>query len=153
LPHEGDNATSEFSCQLRRPLIGLEHNPKPSVSETMRNLPGWHSDEPGPCQGRTDQRIEVIGAKPGWNAQRSSHRAVLEAPFRHAWYIAEGQAVMLDQVVRRRRLAAPTRIAANLSMGALSRKTGRCLAKSPDTHQSRESLCVRRWMTEQRSEP
>jgi hypothetical protein len=93
-----------------RPLIGLEHSPKPSVSETMRNLPGWHSDEPGPCQSRTDQRIEVIGAKPGWNAQRSSHCAILEAPFRHAWYIAEGQAVLLDQVVRRRRLAAPVQI-------------------------------------------
>ena len=24
-----------------RPLIGLEHNPEPSVSETMRDLPGW----------------------------------------------------------------------------------------------------------------
>ena len=67
----------------------------------MRNLPGRHSDEPGPCQSRTDQRIEVIGAKPGWNAQRSSHCAVLETPFRHAWHIAEGQAVVLDQVVRR----------------------------------------------------
>src|ERR1700722_2183017 len=81
-----------------RPLIGLEHNPKPSVSEIMRNLPGRHSDEAGPCQSRADQRIEVIGAKPRWNAQRSSHCAVLEAPFRHAWYIAEGQAVLLDQV-------------------------------------------------------
>jgi hypothetical protein len=76
----------------------------------MRNLPGWHSDDSGPCQSRTDQRLEVIDAKPGWNAQRSSHCAVLEAPFRHAWYIAEGQAVLLDQVVRRRRLAAPAQI-------------------------------------------
>src|SRR5271154_1810179 len=76
----------------------------------MHNLPGRHSDEPGPCQSRTDQRIEIIGAKPGWNAHRSSHCAVLEAPFRHAWYIAEGQAVLLDQVVRRPRLAAPAQI-------------------------------------------
>src|ERR1700677_5287398 len=76
----------------------------------MRNLPGWHSDEPGPCQSRTDQRIEVIGAKPGWNAQRSSRCAVLEAPFRHTWHIAEGQAVLRDQVVRRCRLAAPAQI-------------------------------------------
>ena len=51
-----------------QPLIGLEHNPKPSISETMRNLPGRHSDEPGPCQSRADQRIEVIGAKPRGNA-------------------------------------------------------------------------------------
>src|ERR1700730_3246013 len=65
-----------------RPLIGLEHNSKPSVSETMRNLPGWRLDEPRPRQGSTDQRIVVIGAKPGWNAQGSSHCAVLEAPFR-----------------------------------------------------------------------
>jgi hypothetical protein len=93
-----------------RPLIGLEHNPEPSVGETMRNLPGWHPDEPGPCQGRNYQRIEVIGAKPGWDAQRSSPCAVLEAPFRHAWYIAEGHAVLPDQVVRRRRLAAPAQI-------------------------------------------
>jgi hypothetical protein len=76
----------------------------------MRNLPGRHSEKPGPCQSRTDRRIEVIDAKPGWNAQRSSHCAILEAPFRHAWYIAEGQAVLLDQVVRRRRLAAPAQI-------------------------------------------
>src|SRR5258708_29521086 len=74
----------------------------------MRNLPGWHSDDPGPCQSRTDQRIEVVGAKPGWNAQRSSHCAVLEAPFCHAWYIAEGQAVLPDQIVRRRRLSPPS---------------------------------------------
>src|ERR1700739_2019108 len=32
-------------------------------------------------------------------------------------------------------------------MGALSRKTGRCLAKSPDTDQNREALCVCRRMT------
>src|ERR1700730_11408788 len=51
-----------------RPLIGLEHNHESSVSETMRDLPGWYLDEPGPCQSRTDQRIEVIRAKPGWNA-------------------------------------------------------------------------------------
>ena len=76
----------------------------------MRNLPGRHSDEPGPCQSRTNQRIEVIGTKPGWNAQRSSHCAVLETPFRHAWHIAEGQAVLLDQVVRPRRLAAAAQI-------------------------------------------
>jgi hypothetical protein len=93
-----------------RPLIGLEHDPKPSVSETMRNLPGWRLDEPGPRQGSTDQRIVVIGTEPGWNAQRSSHCAVLEAPFGHPWYIAEGQAVLLDQIIRRRRLAAPTQI-------------------------------------------
>jgi hypothetical protein len=73
------------------PLIGLEHNPEPSVCETMRNLPGWHSDQPGPRQGRTDQRIEVIGAKPGWNAQRSSRCPVLEAPFRDAWYVAKAR--------------------------------------------------------------
>ena len=73
-----------------RPLIGLEHNPKPSISETMRNLPGRNLDEPSSCQSRTDQRIEVIGTKPSWNAQSSSHCAVLEAPFRHAWYITEG---------------------------------------------------------------
>src|ERR1700690_2932676 len=76
----------------------------------MRNLPGRYSHEPGPCQSRTDQCIEIIGAKPGWNAQRSSHCAVLEAPFRHAWYITEGQAVLLDQIVRPRRLAAPAQI-------------------------------------------
>ena len=76
----------------------------------MCNLPGRHSDEPDACQGGTDQRIEVIGAKPGWNAQRSSHCAVLKAPFRYAWYIAEGEAIMLDQVVGRRRLAAPAQI-------------------------------------------
>ena len=52
-----------------RPLIGLEHNPEPSVGETMRNLPRRHQDEPGPRQSRTDQRIEVIGTKPRWNAQ------------------------------------------------------------------------------------
>jgi hypothetical protein len=63
----------------------------------MRNLPGWHSDEPDPCQCRTVQRVEVNGAKPGWNGQRSSRRAVLEAPFGHAWYIAEGQAVLRRQ--------------------------------------------------------
>jgi hypothetical protein len=35
----------------------------------------------------------------------------LEAPFRHAWYIAEGQAaVLLEQVVRCRGLAAPAQI-------------------------------------------
>ena len=51
-----------------RPLIGLEHNLEPSVSEKLRDLPGWHLDEPGPRQSRTDQRIEVVGAKPGWNA-------------------------------------------------------------------------------------
>jgi hypothetical protein len=73
-----------------RPLIGLKHDPEPSVSGTMRNLPGRHPDEPGPCHGSADQRIEVIGAKPGWNAQRSSRCTVLEAPFRHAWTIAEG---------------------------------------------------------------
>ena len=44
------------------PLVSLEHNLKPSVSEMMRNLPGRYSDEPGPCQSRTDQRIKVIGA-------------------------------------------------------------------------------------------
>src|ERR1700733_11186861 len=93
-----------------RPLIGLEYNPESSVSKTMRNLPGWHSGEPGPCQSRTDQRIEVVGAKPGWNAQGSSHCAVLETPFRHAWHIAEGQAVVLDQVVRPRRLPAGAQI-------------------------------------------
>ena len=93
-----------------RPLIGLEHNPEPSVSEKIRNLPGRHPDEPGPRQSRTDQRIEVIGAKPGWNAQRFSHRVIFEAPFCHAWYIAKGQAVLLDQVVRRCRLAAPAQI-------------------------------------------
>ena len=93
-----------------RPLIGPEHNPEPSVSEIMRNLPGRHSDEPGPCQSRTDQRVEVIGTKPSWNAQSSSHCAILETPFRHAWHIAEGQAVVLDQVVRPRRLAAAAQI-------------------------------------------
>src|ERR1700737_1995766 len=40
-----------------------------------------------------------------------------------------------------------TRIAANLSIGGLSRKTGRCLAESSDTHRNREALCVGRWMT------
>src|SRR5579863_9654321 len=103
-------AQRQYAQWRGRPLIGLEHNPKPSVSETMRNLPGGHSDEPGPRQSRTDQRIEVIGAKSGWNAQRSSHPAFLEAPFRHAWYIAEGQAVVLAEVVRCRRLAAPAQI-------------------------------------------
>src|ERR1700750_71560 len=93
-----------------RTLIGIENNPEPSVSKTMGNLPGWHPNEPDPCQGRADQRIEVIGAKPGWNAQRPSRCAVLEAPFRHTWNIAEGQAVLLDQVVRRRRLATPAQI-------------------------------------------
>jgi hypothetical protein len=93
-----------------RPLIGLEHDPEPSIGETMCDLPGWRLDEPGPRQGGTDQRIVVIGAKPGWNAQRSSHCAVLEAPFRHAWHIAKGQAVLADQVVRRRRFAAPAQI-------------------------------------------
>src|ERR1700730_6229721 len=44
-----------------------------------------------------------------------------------------------------------TRIAANLSMGVLSRKTERCLAKSPDTHQCRETLCLCRWTTEERT--
>jgi hypothetical protein len=34
----------------------------------------------------------------------------LEAPFCHAWYIAEGQTVLLDQILRRRRLAAPAQI-------------------------------------------
>src|SRR3984957_8601320 len=34
-----------------------------------------------------------------------------------------------------------TRIAASLSMGGLSRKTERCLAKSPDTHHGRETPC------------
>jgi hypothetical protein len=29
---------------------------------------------------------------------------------RHAWYIAERQAIVLDEVVRRRRLAAPAQI-------------------------------------------
>jgi hypothetical protein len=33
-----------------RPLISLKHDPEPSVSETRRNLPGWHSDQPGSCQ-------------------------------------------------------------------------------------------------------
>jgi len=93
-----------------RPLISPEHNPEPSVSEIMRNLPGRHSDEPGPCQSRTDQRREVIGTKPGWNTQSSPRCAVLETPFRHARHIAEGQAVVLDQVVRPRRLAAAAQI-------------------------------------------
>ena len=83
-------AQRQDTQRCRRTLIGLEHNPKLSVSETMCNLPGRNSDEPDACQGGTDQRIEVIGAKPGWNAQRSSHCAIFEAPFRHAWYIAEG---------------------------------------------------------------
>jgi hypothetical protein len=95
---------------LQKIYEGAHLRQKQAVSETMRDLPGWHSDEPGTCQSRTDQHIEVIGAKPGWNAQRPSHRAVLEAPFRHARYVAEGQAVLLDQVVRRRRLAAPAQI-------------------------------------------
>src|ERR1700727_1681527 len=73
-----------------RPLIRLEHNLKPSVSHKMRNLPGRHSNEPGPCQSRTDQHIEIICAKPGWHAQRSSHRALLKGPFRDAWHIAKG---------------------------------------------------------------
>jgi hypothetical protein len=30
-----------------RPLIGLEHNPEPSVCETMRNPPGRHRRRPG----------------------------------------------------------------------------------------------------------
>src|SRR5246127_793003 len=42
-----------------------------------------------------------------------------------------------------------TRLAANLSMGGLSRKTGRCLAKSPDTDRKRNALCVCNEMTEQ----
>ena len=73
----------------------------------MRNLPGWHSDEPGPCQSRTDQRFEVIGAKPGWDAQRSSPCAVLKARFRHAWYIAEGQAIAasLDLAIPKKTMA------------------------------------------------
>ena len=93
-----------------RPLIGPEYNPESSVREIMRNLPGRHSNESGPCQSPTDQRSEVIGTKPGWNAQRSSHGAVLETPFRRARHIAEGQAVVLDQVVRPRRLAATAQI-------------------------------------------
>src|SRR3984957_17732402 len=93
------------------PLISLEPNPEPSVGDIMRNLPGRHSDQPGSCQGRSDQRIEVIDAKAGWNSPRSSHGAVLEAPFRHAWYITEPQTVMLEQIVRRRRLTAPAQIA------------------------------------------
>src|SRR5580698_11646825 len=36
-------------------------------------------------------------------------------------------------------------------MGVLSRKTGRCLSKSPDTHQSRKSLRVCHRMTEERA--
>jgi Bacterial regulatory helix-turn-helix protein, lysR family len=32
---------------------------------------------------------------------------VLEALFRHAWYVTEAQTVMLDEIVRRRRLTAP----------------------------------------------
>src|ERR1700739_1721689 len=40
-----------------------------------------------------------------------------------------------------------TRIATNLSTDALSRKTEICLAKSPDTHQNRETLYFGRWMT------
>ena len=36
--------------------------------------------------------------------------ASLEAPFRHAWHIAKGQAVMPDQVIRRRRFAAAAQI-------------------------------------------
>jgi hypothetical protein len=112
----------------------------------MRNLPGWHSDEPGPCQSRTDQRIEVIGAKPGWNAQRSSHCPVLEAPFRHAWYIAEGQAVLLDQVVRRRRLAAPAQI---IRRGADNKLDVVELAEDPQILDKTGRLYdVGRWMTE-----
>jgi len=41
---------------------------------------------------------------------RTSATAVFETPFRRAWYIAEGQAALLDQVVRRRLLAAPAQI-------------------------------------------
>jgi hypothetical protein len=104
LSAEAGGTQGQDAQRRGRPLIGRKHNPEPSVGDTMRDLPGWHLDEPGPCQSRTDQRIEVIGAKPGWNAQRSSHCAVLEAPFRHAWYIAEAQAVLLNQIVRRCRL-------------------------------------------------
>jgi hypothetical protein len=35
---------------------------------------------------------------------------VLKAPFRHAWHIAEGQAVLLEKVVRPRRLAVQAQI-------------------------------------------
>jgi hypothetical protein len=45
----------------RRPLV-----PESSIGEALRNLPGWRSDKPGSCRSRTDQRIEVIGAEPGW---------------------------------------------------------------------------------------
>ena len=53
------------------PLKRFEHYLEPSVGEMIRNLPGWHSDESGTCQRCTDQRIEIIGAKPGWNASDS----------------------------------------------------------------------------------
>ena len=90
-----------------RTLIGPKHNPQPVVSKKIGNLPGWYSDEPDTCHGGTDQCIEVVGAKPRRNADGSSCCAVLEAPFRHAWYVTETQTVMPDEIVWSRRLTAP----------------------------------------------
>jgi hypothetical protein len=89
-------AQRQYTQRCGRALISLKHNLQPAVGKKMGNLPGWYPDEPDACQGGTDQRIEVIGAKPRRNAHGTSCCAVLEGPFRHAWYVTEAQTVLLS---------------------------------------------------------
>ena len=66
-------AQGEDAQGCGRPLKGFEHDLEPAVGEILRHLPRGHADQTHPRQRRTHQRIEIVGAKPGWNAQRAPH--------------------------------------------------------------------------------
>jgi hypothetical protein len=98
---ESQSVAQRQASQWRgRTLISPKHNLQPAVSKKIGNLLGWYADEPDTCHGDTDQGIEVIGAKPRRNAHDSSCRAVLEAPFRHAWYAAVILRVLFTMLLR-----------------------------------------------------
>jgi len=88
------------------PLVGLEYNPKPSRQPDKCAPARMALDEPGPANAALTNVSNSIGAKPGWNAQRSfALRRLGKLHSATPGTSPKAKAVVLDQV----RPASPAR--------------------------------------------